>query len=288
MSSVYEYHGTTIVNGYTYSTFSNASSLFVEYFFVCFVSLISHTESSSMSIKQIERNGVIANGRLAQLLTEGTSPNPRWLIKFDGQPYKDEEMYERAFGKLIQPADIEEEPNEPSPPPPTVTKASAAASTATKSGGANATASGTSSEGEKSDDAAAATNTSKKGKSDNNGNNKKSVQFEGAIDDGDGSEDSSPEDTARRSKADRVSAREARSRRRQAKIDEEAIPPGAEVLIADKRKIPPPLGHNSKKAKNSHNHNHYGDGEVVKVKLLTGTLFLYRGTQRRVEFVRRV
>jgi hypothetical protein len=30
------------------------------------------------------------------------------------------------------------------------------------------------------------------------------------------------------------------------------------------------------------------DEEVVKVKLLTGTLFLYRGTQRRVEFVPRV
>ena len=69
-------------------------------------------------------------------------------------------------------------------------------------------------------------------------------------------------------------------------IDDAAIIPGTEIL-AGKRKLPPPPGNRSKTYKNSE--TQYGeDGEVVKVKLLTGTLYLYRGPQRRVEFVRRV
>ncbi len=122
------------------------------------------------------------------------------------------------------------------------------------------------------------------------GTPKKSVQFEGNNGGGsnDGSDDSSPldESYAGMSRKDRVSAREARSRRRQAKIDEDAVPPGTEIvggkrhLTLDGHHAPP----NNKKPK----HNESDDGEVVKVKLLTGTLYLYRGAQRRAEFVRRV
>jgi hypothetical protein len=69
-------------------------------------------------------------------------------------------------------------------------------------------------------------------------------------------------------------------------IDDAAIVPGTEIL-AGKRKLPPPPGNRSKQYK--HNETQYAeDGEVVKVKLLTGTLYLYRGAQRRVEFVRQV
>ena len=41
---------------------------------------------------------------------------------------------------------------------------------------------------------------------------------------------------------------------------------------------------NNKKFKTSRG----GDGEVLKVKLLTGTLFLYRGVHRHVEFIPRI
>jgi hypothetical protein len=43
---------------------------------------------------QINRNDLTLRGQLVQLLIKGTLPNPQWLVKFDGQPQKDEEMYE--------------------------------------------------------------------------------------------------------------------------------------------------------------------------------------------------
>lgn len=279
---------------------------------------------------QIDRNGVIAKGRLAQLLTEGTSPNPRWLIKFDAQPFKDEEMYERAFGKLLSSVVVEETQDEQQPHddaesglenPPTTTVSQQTISgrnsksnrphqgTGQRKGGGSITTTkgvGSGSEGETVDGV-------KKGKNHNRNNTsaadsedlgagvnhtveavggtaKKSVQFEGNNGGGsnDGSDDSSPldESYAGMSRKDRVSAREARSRRRQAKIDEDAVPPGTEIvggkrLLALDGHIGPP---SNKKLKN----NESDDGEVVKVKLLTGTLYLYRGAQRRAEFVRRV
>jgi hypothetical protein len=120
---------------------------------------------------------------------------------------------------------------------------------------------------------------------------KKSVQFDGNNNGGgsnDGSDDSSPldESYAGMSRKDRVSAREARSRRRQAKIDEDAVPPGTEI-IGDKRHLALE-GHIAPPSNKKLKHNESDDGEVVKVKLLTGTLYMYRGAQRRAEFVRRV
>jgi hypothetical protein len=70
-------------------------------------------------------------------------------------------------------------------------------------------------------------------------------------------------------------------------IDDAAIVPGTEILAGKRKLPPPPVGNRSRQYK--HSETQYAeDGEVVKVKLLTGTLYLYRGAQRRVEFVRRV
>lgn len=247
---------------------------------------------------KIDRQNIIARGRLAQLLTEGPSPNPRWLVKFDSQPYKDEEMYERLFGSLIHSNEESEEQQLPSVTP---VLANSSGRSKISTNNANPVAAnntngrgGVSSEGEKSDD-------TKKGKKSSNSSvsmvttsetsNSKSVQFErdGTIDSG--SNDSSPNEENSdggkgryRTLADRVSAREARSRRRQAQIDDATFAPGTEVLTG-KRKLLPTS--NSKNYK--YNEPHYAeDGTVVKVKLLTGTLYLHRGHQRRVEFVRRV
>lgn len=204
-------------------------------------------------------------------------------------------MYERAFGKLLHSNEESEE------------QQSAAASDVTSSGGTrnkshisaaksatdelnDGKGSGNSGDGDKSDD-------TKKGKSANRGNidvttgsadssKSKSVQFQkssGTLSQ-DSADDSSPTEENSTSRS-RASAREARSRRRQAMIDDAAIAPGTEIL-AGKRKLPPPPGQRSKQYKSDSQYT--GDGEVVKVKLLTGTLYLYRGAQRRVEFVRRV
>ncbi|VEU34043.1 unnamed protein product [Pseudo-nitzschia multistriata] len=252
-------------------------------------------------IVEIDRqHGVIARGRLAQLLTEGPSPNPRWLVKFDSQPYKDEEMYERAFGKLLHSAEDSEDPIMAQE---TVGSGggggtrSKATVISTANTAAEGKGQGTSSEGDRSDDG-------KKGKSGNVSNNSdsnnndtdatseiaisrsRSAQLwrgSGTLSQ-DSGDDSTPADEPSRSRA---SAREARSRRRQAMIDDAAIMPGTEIL-AGKRKLPPPSGTNRSKQCKSGDGQYAEEGEVVKVKLLTGTLYLYRGEQRRVEFVRRV
>lgn len=95
-----------------------------------------------------------------------------------------------------------------------------------------------------------------------------------------GSDASSKEETSR-SKSDRVTAREARSKRRQAKIDVDVkdVVPSAD----GKRGAPISQGNAKKRQRGEAD-----EEDVVKVKLLTGTLYLYRGPYRRVEFVRRV
>jgi hypothetical protein len=216
-------------------------------------------------------------GRLAQLLTEGTSPLPRWLIKFDGQPQKDEEIYARLFGKLI--SAIHDDDNDDSPsshlnsPP-----SSSQLRTTRPQAGGSSKHSGTSSEGEAVDETK--TKSSKTNKTD--ATSKKSFQLSksGASSDYSSNPETGPEGTLM-SARDRVSAaREARSCRRQAKIDEDL--PLLEGGVGEKRKILPPANHSKKRQRPS------GDGEVVIVKLLTGTLYLYRGQHRRAEFIRKV
>ena len=85
----------------------------------------------------------------------------------------------------------------------------------------------------------------------------------------------------------KASAREQRSKRRQAMIDEF----GADV-------VSPPSHPQNGSGKRKHAGNgkltkskRFRDDEhekCLKVKLLTGTLYIYRGKHRRAEFVRRV
>jgi hypothetical protein len=157
---------------------------------------------SSSSISQITRSSVVAEGRLAYNLTEGKSANPRWLVKFDTEPWKDEELYEHTFGKLLK-------TSKPS----------------------------SSSEGEEA-------------------SKRKSVTFSQEVSDSSSSKM-------------RAMARGQRSTRRQAKIQVDKKRPLKVIAPANKRvKI---------------NNNE----EVVMVQMLTGTLYLYRGLNRRAEFIRK-
>ena len=254
---------------------------------IILTAFFSHTNLFASFQKIDRQHGVIARGRLAQLLTEGPSPNPRWLVKFDSQPYKDEEMYERAFGKLIHSNEESEEQASAPAASETISTRNKTSIYSAAEAASNTKGSGASADGDKSDDA-------KKGKNANGSKTdattaSKSKRAESQKASGALSQDSdsSPtDDNSRGGSRSRASAREARSRRRQAMIDDAAIVPGTEIL-AGKRKMPPPPGHRSKQYKQSET-QYAEDGEVVKVKLLTGTLYLYRGAQRRVEFVRRV
>jgi hypothetical protein len=219
------------------------------------------------------------------------SPLPRWLVKFDGQPYKDEEMYELSFGKPVYSAAVEEDDNGQDG-----TSGTEATNIDRKNNDGAVNNVETSSEGEKSDAAAGDKSSSKTAKS-----NKKSVQFgtkvsgDQHINGRNGTHDaSSPieddnDDASNKSgssgRNSKSSAREQRSHRRQAKIDEETLViPGTGMLVGGKRTLSSMTGPAAKKYKQ----NPALDSEVVKVNLLTGTLYLHRGAHRRVEFVRRV
>lgn len=228
--------------------------------------------------------------RLAQLLTEGTSPNPRWLIKFDGQPYKDEEVYEQTFGKLLIAADDEPEslPIEPVSP----RRQNSGKSTNSSS----TTSISTSAEVDKkipptakADEALAGQELPAKDAASDDKKDKKSVTFSNENSPI-GSDESSTQETG--TEGGNVSARESRSLRRQTMIDESdgvlAWTSGTGNLTAGGKRRLPPGGSNGKNGSKSKRPRQDGDDSVVKVKLLTGTLYLYRGRNRRAEFIRRV
>lgn len=230
-------------------------------------------------INQVSRGGVTLNARLAQLLTtDMTSPNPRWLIKYDGLPYKDEEVYEHTFGKTIRSA---------SP---------AASSPASSKGGGDAVEANNeaptlevqpsvpdsdTSPDEPEDSGSAkgtgADETLAKGdKKQKNAKSAPTSTNNSSNEDDDDTSLPSGADEAAREKA-RVSAREARSRRRQAKVIEEIKQPKRGTASGFKG-VP----------KNMKRSREEGE-ECIKIPFLTGTLYLYRGRKkRRAEFIRRI
>lgn len=94
--------------------------------------------------------------------------------------------------------------------------------------------------------------------------------------------ESSPTATAS-DDSDAVSAREQRSRRRHEKVDTEEVLPLHNTRTGKKRShVTPENSTGNKKMRTANDKN------VVVVKLLTGTLYLYKGPHRRAEFVRQI
>eukprot|EP00542_Grammatophora_oceanica_P017424 CAMPEP_0194028570 /NCGR_PEP_ID=MMETSP0009_2-20130614/2501_1 /TAXON_ID=210454 /ORGANISM="Grammatophora oceanica, Strain CCMP 410" /LENGTH=223 /DNA_ID=CAMNT_0038667997 /DNA_START=71 /DNA_END=742 /DNA_ORIENTATION=+ len=205
------------------------------------------SEYDTGDIVEISRQDVAVPGRLVQLLTEGPSANPLWLVAFDGEPWKDEEIYETHFGSLIGKDGK------------LLTKGGGIRAPPTRS--ATRKKNGRSSSSSEADDDQLQPPNKKA----------KSVTFS-AENTPVPSETDSPSMSAKeRAKA---SAREERSKRRQAKIHEDAVTIG----------VFPPKG---KKLPGKKNRKLGDDEEVVRVQMLTGTLYLYRGAYRRAEFVRK-
>jgi hypothetical protein len=184
------------------------------------------------------------------------------LLKFDGQPQKDEEMYEHAFGKLL----VSNEDDE-----------TGATASSTSAGSIGQTA---------AQRKVRTTGSKNSGASSEEGETGYEIKNETSNDQSNGG--SNPESDVdgseiegKRTKGGRKSAREQRSKRRQAKIDVDIVPGLSEALFAGETQsvLPSVLQHKRQRL---------GGAEVVKVKLLTGTLYLYRGPQRRAEFIRRV
>jgi len=205
-------------------------------------------------------------------LNTHSSVHPRWLVKFDG-PYKDEEMYEHAFSKVV--ANKGEHRHSGSSGDgesrrPTV-------SNNKKNHKSHSNASSRKSEAVNATDAQVLP---PKHEHDETSKKLAAPSHENSPI---GSEESSTPETDGRKK--KVSAREQRSRRRQAIIDEFGVAvPSQPAPAGGKRK----LAGNQKTAAKSKRQRHEEDGTCLKIKLLTGTLYLYRGRHRRAEFIRRV
>lgn len=198
----------------------------------------------------------------------GTSPNPRWLVKFDGQPYKDEEMYEHAFGRMVTSGDDED-------------GAVSSSSTGSGSGTQKRGAPLTSSRRKGSKRSTVSSEEEDVAIEDKHNEDIEGIENSQENDDMNAGTESEADGIGMSQEArDRASAREARSKRRQAKIDDDIIP--AELLnggVANTLHLAGALKNKRQRG---------DEGEVIQVKLLTGTLYLYRGKQRRAEFIRRV
>jgi hypothetical protein len=212
------------------------------------------------------------------LLTEGIAANPLWLIQYENN--KEEELYEAAFGKLIKSVNGGkrlERLSVASKSPPDEAPSRQRSHTPTT------TATAPSTKKVKLESA------SKSSSSGGDESKKKSVTFSRDNSLSDDSEQLTEEQKKKKSD------REQRSLRRQAMIEV----PGSDVLPlannnsnSNNKRRPPPKSNCTQFKKRPKLEDEKVGGEVVKVKLvlLTGTLFLYRGPngQRRAEFVRRV
>jgi hypothetical protein len=215
---------------------------------------------------QITRDRVRCKGRLvSKRTTDSSSTNPRWLVAFDENSWEEQDMYESSFGMVIS-------------------KSSGKGHASARRNGNNG----------KSKKAAAPGVTASTGidsahmdANNSKVSNKKTTELMqvdtptvptvspcSSLGEGssaskkrkaDDSED--PSDGSTKATGKLSSDREVRRKRRQALVEEE------EVKIAVAKAESPP----AQKLKM--------DEDVIRVPMLTGTLFLYRGSHRRAEFI---
>ena len=166
---------------------------------------------------QIAKDDVVVKGRLVFKLNEGNTVNPRWLVSFDDDPsWKDEEVYEKSFLKLVT-VDTENPGTAGKPQAPRRTKAARSKKSQKSSG--SSTKGSSSSEAEESRGSARLTT------------NKRKVvtgsETSPAV-----SEIDSP---VSKDEKNKMSAREQRSLRRQAKMKEDEPMIQPKVLAGTKR-----------------------------------------------------
>lgn len=224
------------------------------------------------SCSQLTRDDGLAHGRLVIRLSE--DPASPWLVTFDDQDLPDEELLEDDLGPVVARAD-DSDANSKNDDGSSKSKGSKKKTLRSKPVPPGKAGSSSDKAGSGSDDSGSPDASKKKKRS-------ASVDFQGEDRHSNADTDvSSPNDSSKNDRS-RVSDREQRSRRRQQVIEEE--PPGAGGLLKTVQPrpggiLPPP----AKKAKTK-----IGGEEVVKIPMLTGTLYLYRGAKRRVAFVRKV
>jgi hypothetical protein len=216
---------------------------------------------------------VTVQGRLVIQTSE--DPAARWLVTFEGSSWKDEDISEESLGPIVGKLEANEVSKKVDDQSLKSKKKTPNKQPTSKNDGGIGkarTSSGTSS------------NSSAEENSDSR--KKKSKKENSQTDDSDASSPkSSHSDPSKNEKSNRasVSDREQRSRRRQAIIEEDTPTTTATTTTNTKRPRPPTAAAPpSKKVKTE------TDEEVIKVPMLTGTLYLYRrGLRRRAEFIRK-
>jgi hypothetical protein len=219
---------------------------------------------SSLGSDAQKTTDLVLKARLLSKLAETSSAlNPRWLVSFEEEGWTEQELYESSFGEIV---------GKVSP------KKEAETTKRVTNGRKNSRKRQASPENTASTAPASDSNSSRAEEPSRTKKKRKTVSFAPP-----GTEDASDASSDISKKAAAASAREERSRRRQAVLEEQQ-----QLLSQEHRRN----AHNSRGAnrKNGRNKDPALDDEkdVVRVPMLTGTLFLYKGQHRRAEFVRNV
>jgi hypothetical protein len=221
---------------------------------------------------QLTRGGAVAHGRLVIRLVEDDPSSP-WLVTFDDQEFQDEEIHDDALGPLVSRADDSDNTASKSGDnkPKTTKKKSLRHKPPLPTRNNSDHKAGSGSE------ESATPDLKKKKRSpslDHHHHNHADERNSNADTDA-----SSPIDSGKHNSS-KVSDREQRSRRRHQSDADDA--PSSTLLKQDHVRPAAPLFHPSKKIKTK------GGEEVVKIPMLTGTLYLYRGPKRRVAFIPKI
>ena len=222
---------------------------------------------------QIGRATIPNQGRLVIKLSEEPA---RWLVTFDRGSWKDEELSEDVFGSVVGRMEETEVP---------AAKGTEITVKDRKNKKKNRNKASTT----KNEGKGGSTNSSSEDQSgaEVGKKKKKTVSFSQERQPTD-TDASSPKDQAskKRGLRSKVSDREQRSRRRQQMIEEEAqtLPAAPASSNNNHNKRPRPHGGMAQAAKKSKTG---AKEEVIKVPMLTGTLYLYKGLRRRAEFIRK-
>lgn len=232
--------------------------------------------NSSIKNYQIKRGNATIKARLAQLLSDSSSSNPRWLIKFDGLPLKDEEVFEYDFATREDNSDDDSDSYYSNN---IVDHQHRLAMSDVENG----------------DDRRQSRVRSHHPHSQHYDHQNPCHHRRMNSSSNLPSEESGGESSRARAKRALARGREARSKRRQAKIQESMTNFCQDNQQRFRRLAPPPPDYHHPISRSyygsQHHHkgkNHEVDQDVVQVKLLTGTLVLYKGLHRRAEFIPKV
>jgi hypothetical protein len=218
---------------------------------------------------QIPKDQAVAKGRLISKMTETSSLKPRWLVAFDEESWTEEDMYESSFGQILgktTATDLSDSSK--------TTKEKSKQTVAVDVPKTNAKngipVTSPSNSIKTKTPAVSPTEMEQQAQSNSNSDSskkstKKQISFQTVQENHMSDSSTLLSDTTKAAAG--ISSREQRSNRRHAAImEEEALQPPTK-----KKKVT----------------GQYKEEKVVKIQMLTGTLYLYKGLRRRAEFIRK-